>query len=143
MQTEIAMNDVLYERLKTIVKDVETGGRTYFSALIERLKTQPSAEAPPTGAKDQPTYDQMIHSLLLRVWDEITSRDIEKDDPQLDAALTDGLKRHVRELAERQEKCKVDYEFELNEQRKKITLEDIHDGFDSKVQLQLCFSFPF
>lgn len=132
LQTQIAINDVLNERLKTIVKDVETGGRTYFSALIERLKTQPSPEAPPTGAKDQPTYDQMIHSLLLRVLDEVTSGGIEKDDPQMDSALTDGLNRHITELAESQEKCKSDYELELNEQRKKITVEDIHDGFESK-----------
>lgn len=127
------MNDVLSERLKTITKDVESGGKAYFSTMVERLKTQPSLEAPPTGAKDQPTYDQMIHSLLLRVLDETKSKGIDTDDPKLDAALAEGLKEHVRELGERQQKCKADLEAELKEQHKKITTEDIHDGFDSKV----------
>ncbi|GJJ15575.1 hypothetical protein Clacol_009853 [Clathrus columnatus] len=132
MEAEIAMNNVLLPRLENIAKDVGLGGSVHFSNLVERLKTQPSPEAPQTNAKDQPTYDEMVLSLLLQVWEEVKTKGINKSDPQLDASLAGELKEHAKRLGERQEKVKVDLEVELKEQSKKITSEDIHDGFDSK-----------
>lgn len=127
---EIDCNEVLLPRLRNIANDIASGGHVYFSSLVERLKTQPSPEAPAGG---QATYDQMIQSLLLQVWEEVKERGIQKDDPGLDKALVDGLQGHIKKLGERQEEIKVELETEQKEQTKRITSDDIHEGFDSKV----------
>jgi cell division cycle protein 37 len=116
--------------MRTIANDVASGGHNYFSSLVERLKTQPLPEAPAQG---QPTYDEMLQLLLIKVWEDVKEKGVQKDDPELDNALVDGLQEHVNQLAERQEQIKVEFETEQKEQAKKITSEDIHEGFDSKV----------
>ncbi|KAF8488347.1 hsp90-like protein [Gautieria morchelliformis] len=129
LRCEIACNEVLLPRLRTITDDVQSGGHIHFSSLVERLKTQPSTEAPADG---QPTYDQMLQSLLLQIWEEAKEKGVGKDDPELDKALVDGLKSHLKKLGGYQEKIKVELETEEKEQTKKITSDDLHEGFDSK-----------
>ncbi|KAF8575449.1 hypothetical protein K439DRAFT_1641373 [Ramaria rubella] len=132
LRGDIDCNAVLLPRIQTIVKDVESGGHAYFSSLVERLKTQPSPEAPPSGAEGQPTYDAMIQALLLRVWEEGKEKGVTKNDPNIDRALVNGLQQHVSRLEEDQKKMKVELSIEESEQTKKITSDDIHEGFDSK-----------
>lgn len=76
----------------------------------------------------------MLLSLLLQVWEEAKKNGITGDDPRLHDALTQGLKQHVAKMAEHQEKLKQELEKELAEQKKKITSEDIHTGWDSHVR---------
>ncbi|KAF8508208.1 Cdc37 N terminal kinase binding-domain-containing protein [Gautieria morchelliformis] len=129
LRGEIACNEVLLPRLRTITNDVQSGGHIHFSSLVERLKTQPPTEAPAEG---QPTYDQMLQSLLLQVWEETKEKGVRRDDPELDKALVDGLQGHLTKLGEHQENIKVELEAEEKEQTRKITSDDLHEGFDSK-----------
>lgn len=76
----------------------------------------------------------MIQSLLLRVWEEAKEKGITKNDPGLDKALVVGLQEHVTKLGDHQEKIEIELATEEAEQMKKITSEDIHEGFDSKVR---------
>ena len=133
LKADIACNEVLQPRLKQIVADVEAKGAAEFSALVERFKTNPSKDAPPTNAPDQKSYDEMLLSLLLSVWEKVKEDGVEKDDPKLGEALTDGLKTHVTLMAEHQARLKADLEYEEAEQKKKITSDDIHEGWESHV----------
>ncbi|TFK86026.1 hypothetical protein K466DRAFT_664064 [Polyporus arcularius HHB13444] len=130
-KADIACNDVLKPRLQDITKDVEEKGPSYFSSLVEKFKTNPSPEAPPTNAPNQQTYDQMLLSLLLQVWEEAKKKGVEKDDPKLGDALVAGLKEHLVKIDEHQEKLRKELQREEQEAHNKITSEDIHEGFES------------
>lgn len=126
---EIACNAVLAPRLRdTRARHSADGGLRYFQQLVEKLQTSPSPEAPPTNAKDQPTYDAMMLSLLLQVWDGAKSLPADEQE----AAVLSGLDEHIKQLAAHTKKLKEDLAAEENEQKKHITSEDIHEGFESK-----------
>lgn len=135
LKADLDCNDVLSPRIKQIAKDVEAQGPSHFSQLVERFKTQPSPEKPPTNAPEQKTYDEMLLSLLLGVWEDAKKEGIDKDSPRLQETLVKGLEKHVLQMAEHQEKMKRDLDVEEAEQKKKITSDDIHEGFDSHVSI--------
>ncbi|KAG1770872.1 Cdc37 N terminal kinase binding-domain-containing protein [Suillus placidus] len=127
---EIACNGVLSPRLHSVRATLGSadGGLKYFQQLVEKLQTQPSPEAPPTNAKDQPTYDAMMLSLLMQVWDGAKSLPAD----EREAAVLSGLDKHIKQLTDHTKKLEKDLVDEENEQRKHITSEDIHEGFESK-----------
>ena len=67
------------------------------------------------------------------MWEEAKKTGLTGDDPKLRDALVAGLKRHVVLMGEHQARLRKDLEAEEAEQNKKITSDDIHEGFDSKV----------
>lgn len=134
LKADVACNAVLRPRLVAITSEVEAQGPAHFSSLVERFKTNPSPEAPPTKAPEQKTYDEMMLSLMLQVWEEAKKKGVEKDDPKLSAALVAGLKEHLVKMDEHQANLKKELKKEEDEQHKKITSEDIHEGFDSHVR---------
>lgn len=103
--------------------------------LVERFKTNPSPEAPQTNAPEQKTYDEMLLSLMLSVWEKAKEGGLERDDPELGEKLSRGLEEHVGLIKKHQEKLREDLAREEAEQKKKITSDDIHEGFESKVGL--------
>ena len=121
LNADIACNDVLAPRLEQIAADVEAKGHAEFSSLVERFKTNPSPEAPPTNAPGQKTYDAMLLALMLMVWEEAKKGGVGKDDPQLGAVLVAGMKKHITELGQHQEKLRKELEEEesLYSSRKK------------------------
>lgn len=135
LQADIACNEVLEPRLKQITADVEAKGPAEFSAFVERFEKNPSPDAPPTNAPGQKTYDEMLLSLLLSVWEKAKENGVEKDSSNLGEVLTEGLKRHITLMAEHQAKLKADLEAEEAEQHKKITSDDIHEGWESHVRI--------
>ncbi|KAG6332853.1 hypothetical protein ID866_6238 [Astraeus odoratus] len=152
LQAEIACNNVLAPRLSRIrgrfvgdapgdggadtqtewAEDFEgirtLTGLPFFQALVERLQTSPSSAAPPTNAKDQPTYDGMVLSLLLQIYDG--AKPLPSDEQE--KTLLGGLDRHIAQLAEHTQKLEKDLAVELREQKKHITSDDIKEGFENK-----------
>ncbi|KAI6030723.1 hypothetical protein F5J12DRAFT_802453 [Pisolithus orientalis] len=128
-QAEIACNNVLAPRLKIIRERFtgETADNTQTTGQwaedfggFERLETSPSSAAPPTNAKNQPTYDAMVLSLLLQIYDEakpLPSDEQERSHPQLSRSA------YITEK---------DLEEEVREQKKHITSEDIKEGWENK-----------
>jgi len=110
-------------------------GRALFQHLVERLQTFPSPAAPPTNAKDQPTYDSMLLSLLMQVYDGVKSLPMDEQE----SAVLSGLDKHIVQLKEHTEKLENDLEAEIREQKKHITSEDIKEGFENKVCLRSRF----
>ena len=139
IKADIDCNDVLKPRVAQIGAEVEEKGPAHFSALVEKFKTSPSPAAPPTNAPGQPTYDAMVLSLMLQIWEDAKKNGVEKDDPKLGDALVAGLKAHLPKIDEAQKKLRQDLEKEEAELHNKITSEDIHDGFDSHVSTRSLF----
>lgn len=140
LKAGIACNDVLKPRLQNISADLSSSSTPLpdLSNLVERLQTNPSAEAPPTNAPGQPTYDAMILSLLLQVSEEAKKASDGKGDQAIGENVKSGIKAHVEKLEEHTESLKKELATEEAEQKKHITSEDIHEGFESKV----CSSGP-
>ncbi|KAF8555713.1 hypothetical protein OG21DRAFT_1602696 [Imleria badia] len=147
LNAEIACNNVLKPRLINIThriagaqptnigdlaEDAQAGkshtGLPFFQYLVDRLQSNPSPAAPPTNAKDQPTYDAMILSLLFQIYDTVK---VLPQDEQAKAVL-DGMKKHIAQLAEHTRELEADLAAELKEQKKHITSDDIHEGWESK-----------
>ncbi|TFY64323.1 hypothetical protein EVJ58_g2692 [Rhodofomes roseus] len=131
LQADIACNDILEARLRTIADEVAAQGPPRFSAFTEQFKTSPSPDKPPTDAPGQKTYDEMLLALMLQVWDEVKKSGVEPDDPKLGDALEAGLRKHIKQLGEHQEKLKTELKQLEEDSQKKITSDDIHEGWES------------
>ncbi|KAF8516820.1 hsp90-like protein [Hysterangium stoloniferum] len=131
LRYQLEINGVMCERLSKILADVKLAGRSAYNAALERLKTEPSSDKPPTGADNQPTYDQMIESVLLIIRDEVKSQDVE-DGINMDEALVAAFQAHFDQLQEAGVRFEAELEQEEREQQKKITSEDLYEGWDSK-----------
>lgn len=150
LHAQIACNNVLLPRIKEISTKLanstdSTPPTVYFNNLIEKTRANPSPDCPPgnDSSKLEQTYDGMLLSLLQGVA-ESTNKKIKEagvtaadKEEKLSKALADEMKMHVKQLGETIEKNKNEVANEEAEQKKHITSEDMHDGFDSKVNM-LC-----
>lgn len=75
----------------------------------------------------------MVLSLLLQVSEEAKKAGSGKDEEVVGNKMKEELQKHLKQLGEHNEQLRKDLETEEKEQKKHITSEDIHDGFDSKV----------
>ena len=141
-RAEIDLNNILLVRLDQLRAKVKSEGRIAFSNEVARLKEHPSDDKPPTGHAKQPTYDEMMLQMLLKVWGEC-KEELGKKYGALDGdqvgeekwvdALVRGLDTHENGLKERSEECDKLAKEEEEEQSRKITSETIKDGWSSGV----------
>ena len=143
MKAEIEVNDVLLPRLRTITEEVHGSpdAPAQFNRIVTKLRTSPSPDAPnipeeSLGAKQKRvTYDEMLLSLLMKVYEDARAKGLIESgkEERLREALIADLKSHVSRLGEHTAQLKKDLENEEQEKSKKITSEDLHDGWDSHV----------
>ena len=76
---------------------------------------------------------------MVSIWEECKKEGIDGKDDKLGDVLTKKLEGHQKQLQDRQEFLKAEIKKEKEEQEKKITSDDIHDGFSAGVSN----SFPF
>ena len=78
----------------------------------------------------------MILSLLLKVYEDAKEKGVtERNDERLRETLIANLKGHVAKLGETQERLKKELAHEEEEKAKKITSENIHEGWESHVSV--------
>jgi hypothetical protein len=140
LKVEIESNDVLLQKLNSIAQSLAAASSpaATFSSLVQSLKENPSPDAPPVnhlGQAPSITYDAMILSLLLQISDAAKKSTSATDEATLSPILIAGLNEHIKKLSDIQVSLRRDLEAEEKERAKRITIEDIHDGFDSKVPL--------
>lgn len=142
LQTEISINDVLLPRLRTITEEVHgaTDSPAQFTRIVEQLTSNPSPDAPTTDAPKTLTYDEMLLSLLMQVRQDAKEKGVENNRERLGEVLVTNLKGHVAKLGEQQEKLKKELAQEEAERAKKITSDDLHEGWDSHVRFHLKFA---
>ncbi|KXN88079.1 Hsp90 co-chaperone Cdc37 [Leucoagaricus sp. SymC.cos] len=143
LQANINCDNVLLPRVTTIsskLADPSTDPISYFNSQVEKLEKDPSKDCPPGNdpSKPEQTYDGMLLILLRGVTDVVKKRvqasnvaESEKD-AKLGKELATEMAMHAEQLKKSIDDKKRELEQELKEQNKKITSEDIHDGFDSK-----------
>ncbi|PPR00196.1 hypothetical protein CVT24_004899 [Panaeolus cyanescens] len=144
LNAQIACNEVLLPRITEIHEKISNSDAStatgYFSSLVDKLQTNPSKDCPPGNdpSKIEQTYDGMLLSLLKMVSEK--SRDRVKDAGVLESEKTSRLAKelttemafHVKNLADTIAGHKKEVAAEIQEQKKHITMDDIHEGFESK-----------
>lgn len=106
-----------------------------YSALVSKLTNEPSPDKPKTNAPNQPTYDVMLLHLLEQVSKEAKEQSKAGDEPDKVAArLAERLDFHNAQLDSRTAECERLIKELEEEAKRKITSDDIHDGFDSGVR---------
>jgi cell division cycle protein 37 len=132
LEAEVACNDVLLGRLRAFQTELAQSGKARFSSEVERLRTNPSADAPKTNAAKPIAYDDMILRLLETIANE-AREGAGSDEGKLEKLLEERLDFHVNKLGDVTEERRKERDDLLHEKAKHITMDDIHDGFDSKV----------
>jgi cell division cycle protein 37 len=99
---------------------------------VERLRTSPSPDAPKTNAPKQISYDEMILRLLETIANEARET-AGSDQSKLEKVLEERLEFHVNKLRDVTEERRKEKDELLKERSKHITMDDIHEGFESKV----------
>jgi len=147
LEAQIACNKVLLPRITEIANNLSSHNysepsTTYFNNLVSKLQVNPSKDCPPGNDpnKLEQTYDGMLLSLLKMVTEKARQRvqesgvvgNVEKQE-RLDKELQVEMEMHVKQLGETIENDQKELDLEEAERKKKITMEDMHEGFDSKV----------
>jgi cell division cycle protein 37 len=132
LEAEVACNEVLLTRLRAFQPQLAQSGSSRFSSEVERLSKSPSPEAPPTNAARAVPYDEMILRLLEAIAKEARET-AGSDQAKLEKTLEERLDFHVQKLSDVTEERRKEKDELLKERGKHITMDDIHDGFDSKV----------
>jgi cell division cycle protein 37 len=136
MEQEHLNNGVLYPKIIDFTNQVEQGGPDAFSSIVERLRTQPSPDAPAPGAPLR--YDDMLLDLMNSISEECKKEEVDMNDKtRLGEVLVRKLKGHQIQIQARQKLLESELEKQKEERSKKITSEDIHDGFSSSVGLPI------
>ncbi|TFK74837.1 hsp90-like protein [Pluteus cervinus] len=143
LHAQIACNKVLFPRIVEIsnaLKNPSTSSPTaYVNSLVEKLEKNPSRDCPPGNNPDkiEQTYDGMMLSLLRQVIqiskDKVKTASVPESerDEKLGKLLTTAMAEHVAQLNETIKKDQKEVDTEEKEQNKKITSDDIHEGFSN------------
>lgn len=145
LRAQIDCNNVILPRITAISTTLtdpapSTPPTVYFNSLAEQLEKNPSRDCPPTNdpTKIEQTYDGMILSLLKQVGEEAKIKVKEAGVAEADRgkklakALANGMAEHMKRLKETIDKDVQKLAEEEKEQKKHITSEDLHEGFESK-----------
>ncbi|GBC02124.1 hypothetical protein RclHR1_04470003 [Rhizophagus clarus] len=140
LKLETSNNEVLLSRINDMIRQLIEGGIETFLQTIEKLreankkiaseaKNEESSEDSSQKEGEQlayPTFDQMMGALFDRIQDEVKHESPEK----VGEELKNKLIEHRDKLSQRQKEAKQELEKEEREARKKITMDDMHTGFD-------------
>ena len=136
LQAEIAQNDVLLDRISAMISQVESDGVSAFLKTVEDLRemnkktAEQEAQRETQGTEERmPSFDEMMAVLCEKIKAEVEHESEEKVGEQ----LVSKLKEHREKLAARTKEVKLEWEKEETEAHRKITMDDIHTGFDNTV----------
>jgi cell division cycle protein 37 len=149
LKAQIDCNNVLLPRIKELTAELTShpSPLARFNSAVEQLQKNPSKDCPPgnDGTKIEQTYDGMLINLYRQVVEDSKNKvsssnvpDSERDE-KLGEIIKAGMKLHCEKLQETIEKDAKELEVEVNEQKKRITSDDIHDGFSNTVSNYTCF----
>ena len=114
---------------------VKSEGLPYIERLSSEMKGKNTQERPSNS--NGPTYDEMMVSLFQQIAQEV------KSDEDKQAKVLEKLAWHKQNMINRTKECEKELAAEEAEQKKHITAEDMHDGFDTGVCLFTALYLPF
>ncbi|GAA5910412.1 hypothetical protein JCM8208_004469 [Rhodotorula glutinis] len=139
-ETEVPMNASLISRMDSLIASTQADGAQFVSNEVQRLKAALpyQYETKKFAEGEQPSEDHMIVSLLSQVINEAHKKEQQagsKGDEGRDARLVAELEWHKKRLLDRQDEIEKEKVEIANEQKKWITSDDMHLGWDSKTMV--------
>ncbi|CAG8444153.1 15895_t:CDS:2 [Funneliformis mosseae] len=142
LKLETSNNEVLLGRINDMIKQLQEGGVETFLQTIENLREKNKKIAieaknkealendqPKEGEGEKlayPTFDQMMSVLFEKIQEEV-----KYESPEIvGEGLIDKLTQHREKLSKRQKEAKQELDKEERDAKKKITMDDMHTGFD-------------
>ncbi|KAK4048295.1 hsp90 co-chaperone Cdc37 [Microbotryomycetes sp. JL201] len=132
LDQETIMNDQLLAKMHSLHTSIADEGVPFVQREVARLRTLvPDFATKQFKEGEQPSQDHMVLSLLSQVWDAVEKDG--KGDNGKGERLAKELTSHIERLEQRQQDI-VKEKAELEaEQKKYITMDDLHTGFESKT----------
>ncbi|KAM0752438.1 hypothetical protein T439DRAFT_312595 [Meredithblackwellia eburnea MCA 4105] len=131
---EKIMNQGLLKRIESLTKSLKEEGPPFVSRTVSELRAKvPDYDNKKFKDGEQPSEDHMILSLLTQVVAAV-EKDGKGEAGRGDRLLNE-LAVHEHKLEERQVQVDQEAEEIEKEQKKHITSDDIHVGFDSKTMI--------
>ncbi|ORY81839.1 Cdc37 N terminal kinase binding-domain-containing protein [Leucosporidium creatinivorum] len=132
LDLETEMNTSLLARMRSLLTSMRSEGVPFISRTLSELRVKvPDFATKKFADGEQPSEDHMILALLTQVCNAVEKDG--KDEENKAERLAKELETHIERLVERQAdivKEKVDIQ---QEQKKYITSDDLHMGFESKT----------
>lgn len=126
------MNAGLLTRIESLLGATKDEGPAFVSRTVAELRVKvPDFEGKTFKDGEQPSQDHMILSLLNQVV-EAVEKDGKGPEGRGDRIVKE-LEEHKRRLVDRQVEVDKEREAEEKEQKKHITTDDIHIGFETKT----------
>ena len=132
LDLETEMNTELLARMRSLLASIQSEGIPFISRTLSELRVKvPDFQTKKFADGEQPSQDHMILALLTQVCNAVEKDGKGEEGKQ--GRLAQELETHVERLVGRQaEIVKEKAEIE-KEQKKYITSDDLHMGFESKT----------
>ncbi|KAH9929022.1 Cdc37 N terminal kinase binding-domain-containing protein [Epithele typhae] len=121
----IARHAVLSKRLERMATDVQTHGFESFLAIAHKPAT---GDASTVSGKD----DELLSSIVQEVLEVAKKKHAEKSGCDLREVVVAGLRAQLVKSNKEMAELKKEVDQEEAKRRKKITSEQIHDGYESR-----------
>ena len=129
---EHTMNASLLVRLRSLLDSTRSEGPLFIARTVSELKAKvPDYEGKTFKDGEQPSEDHMILSLLSQVANAVEKSGAGEEGRG--ERLVKELEVHEKRLVQRQVDVEKERIEEEKEQRKHITSDDLHTGFESKT----------
>jgi cell division cycle protein 37 len=129
---EKVMNATLLIRIRALIASTKTDGPLFIARTIGELRSKvPDYDGKVFAPGEQPSQDHMVLSLLTQVVN-VVEKDNKGEEGRGDRLVAE-LNVHEGRLVKRQQEVDEETIVEEKEQRKFITSDDLHMGFESKT----------
>lgn len=126
------MNSSLLVRIRSLLDSTRTEGAPFIARTVSELKARiPDYEGKTFKDGEQPSQDHMILTLLIQVVNAVEKTGAGEEGRG--ERLVKELEVHEKRLVQRQADVEKERIQEEKEQRKHITSDDLHTGFESKT----------
>lgn len=139
LHAELEMNAVLLPRMDAFISSTESEGMPFVERKAAELR-QSSDQSKPAGSTG-PSYHEMELSLLVQLGEMVKDKLKDADDTERVKKSVAWLEDHRAQMAQRSVEAKKEIADIEAEQKKHITSDDIHVGFDSGVSLTVILLF--
>ncbi|KAK9719000.1 hsp90 co-chaperone Cdc37 [Basidiobolus ranarum] len=125
LRSENSMNKELLSRLSDLSEKLDTEGILYFAQLLLKLEQNRT-----DSNKETPSYDDMLLVLLGQIMEEVK----QYSNPEKEKHIKEKVKFHLGKLSEVDQKCVKELEKLEQEDKKKLTSENVcHTAFDKTI----------
>lgn len=134
LEAEHRTNEAILPLLHALAENTDKEGASFYEREVSRLTAGRESRGNKDGP-DGPTLDDILLSLLLQINLEPDVKE-SHGSSKLGDSLVSSMKSHQSKIVQRQKDIETQLREMDDEDKKKITSDDLHDGWNSSVRLR-------